>query len=109
MDFKKRIKTKTTTFKSLIIHMFLYIIAFNFLTAIFKGADRDIVFSILSTISSLLGMGISITLVYYFLANKSFKAIALPKLVLLIILAFPLVLIISLGAYYGLDLIMNLF
>lgn len=108
MDFKRKIKTETTTFKSLIIKMFLFIIGVNFLTAIFKGADRDIVFSILSTISYLLGMGISLTIVYYFLANKSFKPIDIPKVVLLFILAFPLVLVISLGAFYGLDFIIRL-
>lgn len=109
MNFTKKIKNETITFKSLIINIFLFIVVVNFLTAIFKGSDRDIVFSIISTISYLIGIGISLTTVYYFLANKSFKPISFSKVVLLFIFALPLVLIISLGAYYGLYFIINIF
>ena len=109
MNSNKKLKNKTTTLKSVLLQTLLFILAVNFMTAIFKGADRDINFSILSTISSLIGMGISITIVYYFLNNKSFDSIDQTKGDILILFTLPLFLSISLGFYFALDFIVNLF
>ena len=109
MNSNKKLKNKTTTLKSVLLQTLLFILAVNFMTAIFKGADRDINFSILSTISSLIGMGISITIVYYFLNNKSFDSIDQAKGDILILFTLPFFLSISLGIYFALDYIVNLF
>lgn len=53
-------------------------------------------------------MGISITIVYYLVNNKSFDPIDEVKGGILILLTLPFFLSISLGVYLGLDFIINL-
>lgn len=107
MNPNKKLKTKTTTLKSILFKILLFILATNFISGII--AKRDPYYIILSTISSLLGMGLSITIVYYLVNNKSFGSIDEGKGNILILFTLPLFLIISLGAYYALDFLVSLF
>lgn len=107
MNFNKKLATKTTTLKSLLLKILLFILGVNFLSGVF--ANRDFGYVILTTISSLLGMGISITIVYYLVNNKSFDPIDQAKGDILVLLTFPFFLAISVGVYFVLDFIINLF
>jgi hypothetical protein len=107
MSLNKKLESSVTNFKSLIIESMLFVFVIIFAIGVSSSYGFDYV--IITTISSLLGMGISITIVYYFLNNKSFKPISFSKVALLLILTLPSFLIISIGFYYGLDFIINLF
>lgn len=87
MDFNKKSENKTITLKSLLFKILLFILSVNILSGVF--AKRDFTYLILSTISSLLGMGISISIVYYFVNNKSFDPIDQAKGDILILVTFP--------------------
>lgn len=107
MNTNKKSETKTTTLKTILLKILLFILAFNVLTGIF--ANRDFSYVVLSTISSLIGMGISIIIVYYLVNGKSFAPIDGTKGDILILFTLPFFLGISLGAYFALDFIINLF
>ncbi len=107
MSFNKKSENKTTTLKLLLFKILLFILGVNFLSGVF--ANRDFTYIILSTISSLLGMGISITIIYYFVNNKSFDSMDQAKGDILTLLTFPFFLSISLGIYFALDFVINSF
>ncbi len=105
MNSKKN--TKTTNLKSILLQTLLFILATNIISGIF--AKRDLTYMIIGTISSLLGMAISIIIVYYFLNDRSFGSINQAKGDILILFTLPLFLGLSLGIYFSLEFIINLF
>lgn len=107
VNLNKKLKNSVTTFKSLIIKSMLFIFVIIFVAGI--TSSYGFAYVIATTVGSVLGMGLAIAIVYYFVNNKSFNPIDESKVAPLVILTLPFFLIISIGTYYALDFIINLF
>lgn len=107
MNSHKKTEIKTTTLRIVLLQILLFILITNVISGII--AKRGLDYIILTTISSLVGMGISITIVYYLVNKKSFGPIEQTKGNILILFTLPFFLIISLGVYFALDFLVNLF
>lgn len=107
MSINKKTKIEKTTLKSVLLKTLLFILGINLISGFI--AKREFTYLILTTISSLLGMGVSIIGVYYFLNKKSFAPIDQAKGDILILLTFPFFLGASVGIYYVINTIINLF
>lgn len=107
MNSNKKQENKTTTLKSVLLKTLLFILGVNIFNAIF--AKGDFTYLIISSVSSLLGMGLSLVIVYYLVNNRSFGPIDGTKGSILILFTLPFFLSISLGLYFGLNFIVNLF
>lgn len=104
---KSKKNDKITSLKSILFPTLLFILAVNITSGVF--AKRDLTYMISATISSLLGMAISIIIVYYFLNNRSFGSIDQTKGNILILFTLPLFLGFSLGIYFALEFIITSF
>jgi hypothetical protein len=104
MERNKKIDTSIVNFKSLLVQMILFSIGINLVSTFFSPYDFDL----LLALSPVIGIGIVMPITYYFLNNKSFKPMLLPKVALVILLSLPLVAIIGIAAYFGIDYVINI-
>lgn len=105
MEWNKKVETSAITFKSLLVQMILFSIGINLVSSFFSPYNFDL----LLAISPVIGIGIAVPVVYYFLSNKSFKSMLLPKVSLVVMLSLPIIGVIAVAAYFGIEYVVSIF
>ncbi|MBM7541580.1 hypothetical protein [Amphibacillus cookii] len=104
MGMNKEIVKRMVNFKSLLIQMILYGIGINLASSLFSPYKFDI----LIPISTIIGIGIAMPVIYFFLNKKSFEPMLLPMVSLVVILSLPFIVIIAIATYFGMEFVINI-
>ncbi|WP_034536284.1 hypothetical protein [Carnobacterium inhibens] len=99
MERNKKIEIRIVTFKSLLVQMILFSLGINLVSSFFSPYEFDL----LLTISPVIGIVIAMPIIYYFLNNKNFKPMLLPKVSLVVLLSIPFIGIVALAVYFGIE------
>ncbi|WP_017473523.1 hypothetical protein [Amphibacillus jilinensis] len=104
MEADKEIETRVVIFKSLLMQMLLYSIGIYLVGSFFSPYQFDP----LLPISSIVGIGIAMPVIYYFLNNRSFGPMHLPKASLVVILSLPFIGITATATYFSIDYVISI-
>lgn len=104
MDRNKKVEKSIVTFKSLLVQMILFSLGINLVSSFFSPYEFDL----LLAISHVIGIAITMPIIYYFLNNKNFNPMLLPKVSLVVILSIPFIGIIALAVYFSIEYVINM-